>query len=86
MPSTSVHFPDSLLAELNHLASEAGVSRNRLIVEACRETLRRRRRWPPGFFDDSRFRTMDLQDLRASATSFEQGLAAARRNRDDPPL
>lgn len=86
MPSTSVHFPDSLLEDLEHLASEKGVSRNRLIVDACRETLRKRREWPAGFFDDSRFSAEDLEDLRASAGGFERDLAAARRNREAPPF
>jgi hypothetical protein len=86
MPSTSVHFPDSLLEDLEHFASETGVSRNRLIVDACRDTLRKRQEWPPGFFDDSRFSAEELEDLRASAESFEQELAAARRNRETPPF
>ena len=84
MPSTSVHFPDSLLEDLDHFASERGMSRNRLIVESCRETLQKRREWPAGFFDDSRFPAEDLESLRASNGEFENDLAASRRNRDDP--
>jgi len=86
MASASVHFPDSLLEDLDHLASERGVSRNRLIVEACHETLRKLREWPTGFFDDARFCPEDLEDLRASAKGFETNLAASRCNRDVPPL
>jgi hypothetical protein len=84
MPSTSVHFPDSLLEDLDHLASEAGLSRNRLIVDACRELLRRRREWPPAFFDDSRFSAEDLTDLRATAEGFEERIVATRRSREAP--
>lgn len=86
MPSTSAHFPHTLLEDLDHLAEEKGVSRNRLIVEACREILRKRRDWPIGFFDDTRFAAVDLADLQASAKSFKETLAASRRNRDAPPL
>lgn len=86
MPSTSVHLPNALLEDLDHLASERGVSRNRLIVEACRETLRKRREWPTGFFEDTRFAAADLQDLRSSAKGFERDLAASRRNRNGSPF
>ncbi len=54
--------------------------------EARRETLRKRREWPKGFFDDSRISTEDLEDLRRSAKGFEEDLAAARRNRPAPPF
>lgn len=86
MPSTSAHSPPALLEELDHLAAEKGVSRNRVIVEACREILRRRRDWPTGFFDNKRFSFKDLADLRASVKGFDKDLAASRRNRSTPPL
>ncbi len=86
MPSTSVHFSESLLDDLDHFASERGLSRNRLIVEACRETLQRRKEWPEIFFDDFRFRPEDLEELRSSSESFEKNLSATRRNRDASPF
>jgi hypothetical protein len=86
MPSTSVHFPRPLLLDLDHLAAEQGLSRNRLIIEACRETLCKRREWPSEFFSDARFRAEDLEELRASSRDFEEDLAAARCSRDAPPF
>ena len=86
MPSTSAHFPPALLEELDHLAVEKGVSRNRLIVEACREILRQRQAWPKDIFDNKRFAAKDLADLQASAKGFEKDLAAARRTRNAPPF
>lgn len=49
MPSTSVHFPKSLLEDLDSVAAEQGVSRNRLIVDACRNTVQKNRAWPQFF-------------------------------------
>jgi metal-responsive CopG/Arc/MetJ family transcriptional regulator len=50
MASTSVHFPGGLLEELDYVAATLGISRNRLIVDSCEQTVRRRRQWPEGFF------------------------------------
>lgn len=86
MPSTSVHFPDFLIEELDRFATERGVSRNRLIVEACRATLRQHQEWPEDFFDDSRFLPRDLEDLRRSAADFDEKLVQSRRDRDAPPF
>ncbi len=86
MPNTSVHFPSTLLEDLDHLASEKGLSRNRLIVEACRQTLRRRKAWPAGFFDDSRFVTEDLEALRAGCDDFTKNLLDSRADRKEPPF
>ena len=86
MPSTSAHFPPALLEELDQLAAEKGVSRNRVIVDACRESLRKHRDWPTGFFDNARFSPKELSELRANAKDFETYLISARRNRKTPPL
>lgn len=86
MPSTSAHFPETLLEALDHLALEKGVSRNRLIVEACRELVEKRRGWPDDFFDPTRFAVEDLEDLQASAKDFATDLLATRRSRDVSPL
>lgn len=86
MPSTNVHFPESLLEELDEFAAEKGLSRNRLIVEACRESLQKRREWPSGFFDDSRFHGEELEELRGGARAFEAELAEALRTREVSPF
>ncbi len=49
MASTSVHLPDDLVAALDRLAAERGVSRNRLIVESCRRLVAGRVEWPEGY-------------------------------------
>lgn len=84
MPSTSVHFPSSILENLDCLAAESGVSRNRLIVDACRAVLQRRRTWPEGLFDETRLDPGELEDLRAGAEDFENSLLKARRSRHQP--
>lgn len=86
MPSTSVHLPESLLEGLTHLAAERGVSRNRLIVEACRNALRSRRAWPADFFSNARFDPEELEALRAGAEDFQAELDTARRSREEPPF
>ena len=87
MANTSIHLPAELLEELNRLARESGRSRNRLIVEACAELVRRRgQRWPAGFFDGDDLSDADLQDLRANEREFLASVQSARRSRRTSPL
>ena len=86
MPNTSVHFPDPLLANLDRIASERGVSRNRLIVESCRRTVEERTRWPEGFFSNEHLSAEDLKVLQEDCQDFEQAIRTARRSRTDPPF
>jgi predicted transcriptional regulator len=86
MGSTSVHFPDALLAELDHVAAERGVSRNRLIVDSCRSAVRARKHWPDGFFSNARFSSGELAELQGGAAEFAETIARSRRNRRKPPL
>jgi hypothetical protein len=86
MGSTSVHIPQSLLEELDRSANERGVSRNRLIVEACRQVVSARHRWPAGFFSNSRFSVEELAELQCSANQFSTAIVRARRSRRRPPL
>lgn len=86
MPNTSVHFPEGLLEELDRLAEDRGVSRNRVIVDSCREALRARRQWPEGFFSDAHRTAVELKELRGGAEAFAQALAAGRRSRRAPPF
>ncbi len=85
MATTSVHVPADLLEALDEAARERGVSRNRLIVEACRREVRRRREWPEGFFDDERLDPEDLAELR-NAGDLADGILEARRSRREAPL
>jgi len=87
MASTSVHFPKGLIEALDRLAAESGVSRNRLVVEACRGLVERRARaWPAGWFEDGHLSAEDLAELRGSADSFLADVLAARRTRTGGPF
>lgn len=86
VPSTSVHFPEGLLAELDRLAEERGVSRNRVIVDSCRQVLRARRQWPDGFFSNAHRTQDELRELEEGADAFARAIAAARRSRRQPPF
>ena len=86
MANTSVHFPEGMLDELDRLAGERGVSRNRLIVDSCRETLRARRQWPDGFFSSTHRTAGELRELEDGAEEFARTLAAGRRSRRAPPF
>ena len=85
MPSTSVHFPSALLADLDEMAQESGVSRNKLIVEACQESVKKRRSWPPALFDKSRFSPQELEELRNSSRQFERDIYEARKSKERSP-
>lgn len=86
MPNTSVHFPEPLLASLDRIAGERGVSRNRVIVESCRRTAEERSRWPDGFFSNSHLSADELKVLEEDCADFERTIRAARRSRTNPPL
>ena len=86
MPSTSVHLPAPILESLDQLAAETGTSRNRLIVEACREILQKRLTWSRDFFDNGRFQQDDLRLLRETGDDFDRVWAGARKNRDRAPF
>jgi len=80
----SVHFPEGMLGEPDRLAEERGVSRNRLIVESCRQALRTRRQWPDGFFSNTHRTAGELRELGKGAEEFARTRAAGRRSRRDP--
>lgn len=86
MPNTSVHFPGSLLASLDRIAAERGISRNRVIVESCRRTAEERARWPEGFFSNDHLAGDEIEALREAGEEFERAIGAARRSRTKPPL
>lgn len=86
MANASVHFPEGLLDELDRLAAERGVSRNRVIVDSCRQQLLSRRQWPDGFFSNTHLSPDELRELRGGADKFARGLASSRRSRRRPPF
>lgn len=86
MASSSVHFPEDLVTELDRIARERGVSRNRLIVEACRRVIRERNRWTDGFFSNDHLSEEDLLELERSSQEFLDDISAARHSRRSSPL
>lgn len=86
MASTSVHFPEAVVEGLDRLAKELGISRNRLIVDACRRVVSERDRWPSGFFSNDHLSAEDLLVLENEGGGFAASILAARRNRADAPL
>ena len=86
MPNTSVYFPVGMLDDLDQAAGERGVSRNRLIVDSCRQALRSRRQWPDGFFSNVHRTPEELRELQESADEFARALSEARRSRRAPPF
>ena len=86
MPKASVYFPKRLLKALDLLASERGVSRDRLITEACRDALHKRWQWPEDFFENSRYASEDLEEFKGSSRDFDKQLGASRQSREAPPF
>ncbi len=84
MPSSSVHLPRGLVERLDALASRRGVSRNRVIVEAClRAVDGDAGDWPPGFFDhSSRYSKEELSELRAADIELVRTIESTRRSRE----
>ncbi len=86
MASTSVHLPAPIVEQLDRLAAQWGISRNRVILQACEELLAEKRgEWPADFFN----RTLppsDLDELRAAGREMEAAILAARHTRQVPPL
>jgi hypothetical protein len=87
MPSTSVHLPAALLARLDRVAKKRGVSRNRLITEACRSIVDAgRSEWPADFFADKRLSPDDLGLLRSTVDDWMKEVSVSRRSKKDPPF
>lgn len=86
MASTSVHLPASVVERLDRLAADRGVSRNRIILEACENLLAEpRSRWPVGFFEAGPVGP-ELELLRAAGREMEEAIYASRLERAVPPL
>lgn len=81
MPSTTVHLPDELLSQINRFVSEEGISRNKFIIEACKQALENNvGQWPEDFFN-SNFSSTDLRLLRKGVNEMEMKIKQNRKNR-----
>jgi hypothetical protein len=82
-----VHLPDDLLDRLERTAKRRRVSRNRLIVEACRSVVGEGRdEWPEDFFAAKGLRPRDLELLRSGFEDWSGGIHTARRSRNAAPF
>jgi hypothetical protein len=81
VPSTTFHVPDDLLVDIDRAARARGQSRNRFVLQACREALARKAgEWPRDFFAP----LADPEDERLLADAgkeLEAVVLAHRRNR-----
>jgi predicted transcriptional regulator len=86
MGTTTIHFPDELLADLDRAAARREVSRNRYVLEACRSALSKDAgAWPERFFEcDLSSEDRDL--LVTAAEKLECEVYSRRRNRGVPVL
>ena len=81
MPSTTVHFPDEVLARIDQVAQRRGISRNRFVVQACSASVADDDgEWPDGFF------RLDLPpesttELEAGVREMERSILDNRRDR-----
>ena len=86
MPSTTVHIPDKILADIDRIATARGLSRNRFVIEACKEAIAGDQgNWSKDFF------TLDLSDedthlLQTATLEMDQAIYQNRRNRGAPVL
>ena len=86
MANTSVHLPESMLEELDRLAAERGMSRNRLIVESCRRVVEERSCWPEGLFSNDHLTEQDLKELRRGERAFQEAIEVGRKSRASTPF
>jgi hypothetical protein len=86
MPSTTFHFPDEVLREIDKAARASNMSRNKFVLQACSEALARQAgEWPEGFFDLPPSKA-DRALLAESTRELEQGVLARRMNRGSVAL
>ena len=86
MPSTTIHISEELLSKVDQVVQEEGISRNRFIVEACRQALQEREgEWPIDFFE-ANIEEQDLHLLREAGEQMEADIIARRKNRQQSEL
>ena len=86
MANTSICLPESLLEELDRLAAERGMSRNRLIVESCQSVVEERRCWPRDLFSNDQLTEQDLKELRQGERAFQEAIGVGRKSRASTPF
>ena len=86
MPSTTIHFPDPILSDIDRAATEKNISRNKFVIEACQAALARNAgAWPDLFFD-LQLTEEDKRLLRDAVGEMEEVIYLHRQNRGAPLL
>ncbi len=86
MPSTTVHFPDNILKNIDKMLKREKISRNKFIIQACEEALKNSAgTWPSDFFRCTLSKN-DLKLLREGAREMETAIKSHRKNRASSEL
>ena len=93
VPVIRVRFPAAVLAGLDRMAAEKGISRNRLVVESCRRAVGETpppevevTRPPDEFYTHDHLSPADLRLLRRSRGEMDRAIKNSRRSRTRPPF
>lgn len=86
MPSTTIHFPDQILTEIDRTADRQKISRNKFVIEACQAAVARDHGdWPEEFFN-LHLSEEDEKLLREAVSEMDKAIYRNRRNRGTPAL
>ncbi len=81
MPSTTIHFPDQILTEIDHAAKGHNISRNKFVIEACKAAVAcEQGEWPEDYFN-LHLAEEDEILLRETTSEMEISIFQNRRNR-----
>ena len=81
MPSTTIHFPDQILAEIDRTAKRHKISRNKFVIEACLAAVAQDQgEWPEDYFN-LYLSEEDEKLLREAASEMDEAIYRNRRNR-----
>ena len=86
MGSTTIHFQEKLLKEIDAAAKKHGMSRNKYVLRACGAELSKEEgTWSEDFFNPH-VTSEDRQLLDEAVGEMENGIYVHRRNRGAPLL
>ena len=86
MPSTTIHFPDNVLQDIDRAAGTQKKSRNRFVIEACKAAVEKEQgEWPDAFFT-SPLSNEDQKLIDLAVVELNDAVYSTRRNRGAPIL
>jgi hypothetical protein len=81
MATITIYVPEEFLADIDRAAGAAGISRNRLVIQACRNAMERHGGdWPAEFFRDD-LPASDKKLINEGTRDLGREIRAARRGR-----